>query len=102
MPLVSVPFPFPYIVPLDGLLRAVEVDRGDWDSHTPLSVSGIKVYVSGVLITFQQLISVAKLEPEQSEVIRSSLEQLCYALGPKLTDQLVLLFHTSLDIKSLQ
>ena len=91
-----------YLVFLESQLRAVEVDRLEWERQgPPLSVSSIRVYVSGVLITFQQLISVAKLEPEQCEAMRSSLEELCYALGQELTAQLVLLFYTSLDIQSL-
>eukprot|EP00800_Vazella_pourtalesii_P009281 TRINITY_DN2347_c0_g1_i2.p1 TRINITY_DN2347_c0_g1~~TRINITY_DN2347_c0_g1_i2.p1 ORF type:complete len:183 (-),score=38.11 TRINITY_DN2347_c0_g1_i2:277-801(-) len=84
----------------DSQLSSLQIDKSDWlKSSSPLCVSSTKVYVDGMLITFQQLLSVAKLTPQESSYITSSLEQMCYAIGPDLTEKLILHFHTSQSLK---
>ncbi|KAI6659242.1 hypothetical protein LOD99_14915 [Oopsacas minuta] len=79
----------------DSNFNSLEIDRSEWLTHSiPVSVNSIQVYINGLLITFQQLKLVANLTPQQRDYIGTSLEQLCYAIGPELTQKLIIYFHT--------
>ena len=84
--------------PIGAHLSAREVDTVSWQSQSPpLDNKSIRVWIDGVLITFQQLLSVAKLNTDIVNSVSSCLDQLCYAIGPELTSHLVLVYHTSTD-----